>query len=117
MKGWGAKEFGMSLKTQERPNFWLRYWPTNRTGENRIGEPRPLDWTLGTSVDAFVGRFVRAFVERPENGEINPRGCRRGTLVGDLVGALVGPLVVPLMDPLVGRGSLSLALCVAQLSP
>ena len=21
-------------------------WPTNRTGENRTGEPRPLDWTL-----------------------------------------------------------------------
>ena len=37
-----------------------------------------------------------------------------GALVGDLVGALVGPLVVSLVDPLIGRGSLSPALCVAQ---
>ena len=28
--------------------IWAKYhiWSTNRTGENRTGEPRPLDWTL-----------------------------------------------------------------------
>ena len=25
---------------------WHQPWPTNRTGENRTGEPRPVDWTL-----------------------------------------------------------------------
>ena len=42
-------------------------------------------------------------------------GALVGDLVGTLVDPLVGPLVVPLVDPLVGRGSLSPALCVAQI--
>ena len=39
---------------------------------------------------------------------------RKSTLVGHVVGALVGDLVGALVDPLIGRGSLSPALSVAQ---
>ena len=88
-------------------------FPTNRTGENRTGEPRPLDWPLfvGTSVDAFVGRFVGVLEGVKKTG----KSTLVGPVVGALVGPLVGPLVLPLVDPLVGRGSLSPALCVAHL--
>ena len=85
---------------------------SNRTGE--------LDTFVGTSVDAFVGRFVRAFVGVLEGLKTWKSTLVRpvvGALVGHLVGPLndMGPLVVPLVDPLVGQGSLSPALCVAQL--
>ena len=113
---------GLNVRFQQSAKGSLP-WPTNRTGENRTGEPRPLDWTLfvGTSVDAFVGRFVGPFVgvlEGLKTGKSTLVGPVVGALVGDLVCALVGPLVgpfvVPLVDPLVGRGSLSPALCVAH---
>ena len=63
----------------------------------------------------FRGTF-REVLEGLKTGKLTLVGPVVGALVGDLVGALVGPLVVPLVDPLVGRGSLSPALRVAQLS-
>ena len=64
---------------------------------------------MGTSVDAFVGRFVEAFVGVLEGLK------RKSTLVGRVVGAFVGDLVGALVGPLVGQGSLSPALCEAQI--
>ena len=71
-------------------------------------------------MDAFVGRFVGAPVgvlEGLKTGTSTLVGAVVGALVGHLVGHLVGPLVGPLVVPLVGRGSLSPALCVADLGP
>ena len=115
---WLLKELQSVPKTLDSPG--RSFPPTNRTGENRTGEPRPLDWTLSWALPwtPFVGRFVGAFVgvlEGLTTGKSTLVGPVVGALVGDLVGALVGPLIVPLVDPLVGRGSLSPALCVAHL--
>ena len=95
----------------------------NRWKQDRWTSTTWLDTLVATSVDAFVGGFMGAFVgvlEGLETGKstlVDPVvGALVGPLVGAFVGPLVGPLVVPPMGLIVGRGSLSPALCVAHSS-
>ena len=115
-----------SLNTISNPAYGhaCLIWPTNRTGEDKTSEPRPLDWTLSWALPWTpswdVSWELSGVLERLKTRKSTFVGHVVGALVGDLVGALVGPLVgplvVPLVDPLVGRGSLSPALFIAHYS-
>ena len=70
-------------------------------------------WCLKNGLETFVG-VLEGLKKRKSTLVGLVVGAFVGDLVGALAGPLVGPLVVPPVDPLVGRSSLSPALCVAH---
>ena len=95
----------MTVSSPVSPN-----WPTNRTGENRTGEPRPLAWTLSWALpwmpswdDSWELSWGVLDHEGLKTGKINPRGscrgrsrgrscgCTRGSTRGPTRGATRGP--------------------------
>ena len=74
----------------------FRGWSRNRTGENNIREPRPLErplswalpWTPSWDVSWELSWGV---FEGLQPGKINPRGCCRGRSRGRSYGSTRGP--------------------------